>query len=349
LDGNLVEKVEPNGPVWRYEWSAAGMLARVHRPDGSIVAFRYDALGRRVSKAYRGQTTYWVWDGNNPLHEWVEGDVQPPAQPGQTPTWSSDAEIRKREAELADHLSRGPPRRGTKDAPITWLFEPESFAPIARLEGEERHSIISDHLGTPVQMIDQSGDTTWACDVSAFGDVRQLQGDRHACPFRWPGQYEDVETGLHYNRFRYYDPQAGQYISQDPIGLEGSSELYAYVGDPLTWHDPMGLGACGLQKRKPSTVAKLRKDFSKKGGARSRFLKKEAAKRGATKKYGKAAVARMKKGQVPKNMVVHHKKPLFRGGDNRSSNLALMSKKKHRKDNKKLHYYPEGQNPFGLN
>jgi YD repeat-containing protein len=51
------------------------MLAHVRRPDGSVVSFAYDALGRRISKRYRGQTTRWVWDGNVPLHEWVEGDV----------------------------------------------------------------------------------------------------------------------------------------------------------------------------------------------------------------------------------------------------------------------------------
>ena len=67
-----------------------------------------------------------------------------------------------------------------------------------------------------------------------------------ACPWRYPGQYEDSETGLYYNRFRYYDPEAGRYISPDPIGLLGGLNLYGYVHDPLGWIDPLGLN-CGRQ------------------------------------------------------------------------------------------------------
>jgi RHS repeat-associated protein len=61
-------------------------------------------------------------------------------------------------------------------------------------------------------------------------------------PFRFPGQYYDSETGLHYNYFRYYNPQTGRYITPDPIGLEGGINLFAYVqGNPLRWMDPFGL------------------------------------------------------------------------------------------------------------
>lgn len=78
-----------------------------------------------------------------------------------------------------------------------------------------------------------------------YGELRDVKGERWACPFRWPGQYEDAETGLYYNRFRYYDAEAGQYASQDPIGLVGGAALYAYVHDPLAWLDPLGLSSCG--------------------------------------------------------------------------------------------------------
>jgi RHS repeat-associated protein len=71
-----------------------------------------------------------------------------------------------------------------------------------------------------------------------------VQIAKTACPWRWPGQYEDEETGLYYNRFRHYDTEAGRYISQDPIGLRGGIALYAYVLDPLTWFDPKGLTSC---------------------------------------------------------------------------------------------------------
>ncbi|MDR2424542.1 MAG: RHS repeat-associated core domain-containing protein, partial [Prevotellaceae bacterium] len=61
------------------------------------------------------------------------------------------------------------------------------------------------------------------------------------CPFRWQGQYHDSETGLYYNRFRYYSPEEGVYLSQDPIGLNGGAALYAYVHDTNSWIDPFGL------------------------------------------------------------------------------------------------------------
>jgi len=64
---------------------------------------------------------------------------------------------------------------------------------------------------------------------------------REACPFRWPGQYEDGETGLHYNRFRAYDPDIGQYLSADPLRTWRCFETYLYVDDPLTSIDPLGL------------------------------------------------------------------------------------------------------------
>jgi RHS repeat-associated protein len=61
------------------------------------------------------------------------------------------------------------------------------------------------------------------------------------CPFRYQGQYEDTETGLYYNRFRYYDPEVGQYISQDPIRIEGGDRLYSYVSDTNILIDTFGL------------------------------------------------------------------------------------------------------------
>lgn len=71
--------------------------------------------------------------------------------------------------------------------------------------------------------------------------MRQGKGKPQDCPFRYQGQYEDVETGLYYNRFRYYDPVAGSYISQDPIGIWGGSNLAAYVPNPNNLLDPLGL------------------------------------------------------------------------------------------------------------
>jgi RHS repeat-associated protein len=70
-------------------------------------------------------------------------------------------------------------------------------------------------------------------------------------PLRFQGQYYDVETGLHYNRFRYYEPDVGRYVSSDPIGLIGGVNLYKYAPNPSTWSDPHG-----LQKKKCSSATK---------------------------------------------------------------------------------------------
>jgi RHS repeat-associated protein len=78
--------------------------------------------------------------------------------------------------------------------------------------------------------------------IFIYGKVRTFAGRSLSdCPFRYQGQYEDSETGLYYNRFRYYDPSIGSYISQDPIGLVGGMVLYGYVHDTNGWVDKFGL------------------------------------------------------------------------------------------------------------
>jgi RHS repeat-associated protein len=161
-----------------------------------------------------------------------------------------DGLTQQREMLLSAHLTRGPPARGTFQAPITWVFEPESFAPMAKLVGGERLSIVTDHLGVPIAMHDAMGEEVWSAQIGTWGDLRRMTaGDAQDCPFRWPGQYEDIETGLYYNRFRYYDREAGSYVSQDPIGLAGGLTGYKYPHDPLVWYDPWGLKSCAARQQ----------------------------------------------------------------------------------------------------
>ena len=209
-----MQKTAADGQAWRYAWNGAGQLTAVTLPSG-YVAFAYNALGRRLSKRYRGRVTRWVWDGDVPLHEWTELEVGPGA--------------------------------GQADSLATWLFEENSFAPAAKLTAQGSYSVVTDHLGTPLELYDGTGQKTWQAQLDSYGAVRQGLGRAQDCPFRYQGQYEDVETGLYYNRFRYYDPEAGQYISQDPIGLEGGGSLYGYVQNPNGWLDVLGL-ACSRQK-----------------------------------------------------------------------------------------------------
>jgi RHS repeat-associated protein len=247
VDGEL-ERTLPDGKAWTYEWNGAGMLAKVVRPDGKTVEFGYDALGRRVWKKYGTKTTKWMWDGNVPVHEWVEVDpaVEDPAAQQEAVAW--DVGLFDRKHLLSKRSAQGPPppeTSGTSNAPITWVFEPESFAPLAKLTATERFGIVTDHLGTPTAMLDEQGQTAWSADINVYGDLRNVVGEKAACPFRWPGQYEDEETGLYYNRFRYYDPEAGAYVSKDPIGLFGDLNSRSYVQDPLSSTDSRGL-ACDL-------------------------------------------------------------------------------------------------------
>ncbi len=116
------------------------------------------------------------------------------------------------------------------------------FTPVAKVTDGERYTIVHDYLGTPTQAYDSRGNLVWEMLLDVYGRVAECHGDRTLVPFRYQGQYEDEETGLYYNRFRYYSPDMGIYISSDPIGLAGNNPtLYAYVQDVNVWIDPWGL------------------------------------------------------------------------------------------------------------
>jgi RHS repeat-associated protein len=102
--------------------------------------------------------------------------------------------------------------------------------------------VISDHhLGTPQQIVDSAGTVVWKAAFLPFGKA-QVHTETITNNIRFPGQYFDAETELHYNWNRYYDPDTGRYLTPDPIGLAGGLNLYAYVGgDPVNFIDPEGL------------------------------------------------------------------------------------------------------------
>ncbi|WP_317206025.1 RHS repeat-associated core domain-containing protein, partial [Tenacibaculum maritimum] len=209
---------------WGYVWYGNGRLKEVKNPDGSVVKMEYDALGRRTSKRAQGKVTRFFWDGNVLLHEWNHKEEDTPAV-------------------VVDAIGM---LSYDKVAPIenlvTWVYESGRFVPSAKLVGGERYSILSDYLGTPIQAYDARGNIVWECELDIYGKVRNLHGEKTFIPFRFSGQYEDVETGLYYNRFRYYSPDTGTYISQDPIGLRGNNpNFYAYVYDANTEVDLFGL------------------------------------------------------------------------------------------------------------
>jgi RHS repeat-associated protein len=89
-------------------------------------------------------------------------------------------------------------------------------------------------------MTDEQGNLVWRANYRAWGEAR-ITKEAVKNPIRFQGQYFDHETGLHYNRHRYYDPQIGRFISKDPIGLMGGLNPYAYAPNPVRWVDPRGL------------------------------------------------------------------------------------------------------------
>ena len=117
----------------------------------------------------------------------------------------------------------------------------------------EIHFYHCDHLGTPIALTDRNHHVIWAAKLDPWGNLEEeYNPNRIDQPIRLPGQHHDRETGLYYNRHRYYDPGLGSYISQDPIGLRGGANTSIYVdGDPNFYIDPTGLqaymsGAAGL-------------------------------------------------------------------------------------------------------
>ncbi|NHZ63492.1 DUF6861 domain-containing protein [Massilia genomosp. 1] len=229
--GNLTEKLSGKHTRLRLEWNAAHQLVKSEttrnpqeaQPTVQKVKYAYDPFGRRIAKKDAFGTTRFVWDGNRLLSE-----------------------------------ARGEWER-------TYVYEPGSFVPLAQLDtvtGQDAgtectvHYIHTDHLGTPNEVTDQDGEVTWAVAYKAWGNVLRrvdvaAEADQshtalaQAQPIRFQGQYHDSETGLHYNRFRYYDADCGRFVSLDPIGLSGGHNTYQYAPNPVSWIDPYGLSAEG--------------------------------------------------------------------------------------------------------
>ena len=217
---------------YAYTWQGNGMLRSVTRPDGKTVTFKYDALGRRIEKVFDGRVYRYLWDGDVILHEWDYAEADRP-----NTIVTDTGEVTLDRPEPVENL-------------ITWVYDSDSYVPTAKIVGERYYSIISDYIGHPVQSYDDNGNVVWQADYDIYGNVRNLHGSRKFIPFRQLGQYEDDETGLYYNRFRYYDPRIGNYISQDPIRLAGGNPtLYGYVEDCNKLVDILGFAPTKLADR----------------------------------------------------------------------------------------------------
>lgn len=232
--GRLSEKVVSR-PGFRpqttqFEWDGFDRLQRVILPDGSRWRYRYDPFGRRIGKEREGQVSqltaitrvHYRWDGD---------------------------QLVQQQSYRAD---------GNAARQVQWVYEPGSFRPLAQWEAgeqEERlHYIVTDVVGTARELCSETGDIIWRGEQRLWGNyradaipqpLRRFLGDaaneETYCELRYQGQLYDQETGLYYNRHRYFDPELGQYISPDPIGFAGGVRPQGYVHNPLEWVDPLGL------------------------------------------------------------------------------------------------------------
>ncbi|NTY93688.1 RHS repeat-associated core domain-containing protein [Pseudomonas putida] len=136
-------------------------------------------------------------------------------------------------------------REETPAQSILYLYEPGSYAPLARVdqvegEGQKVYYFHTDQIGTPLELTDSDGQIIWQATYRCWGAVEQLPVNKVEQNLRFQGQYFDVETGLHYNTFRFYDPKVGRFLTQDPIGLAGGLNIYSYAENPIQEIDPLG-------------------------------------------------------------------------------------------------------------
>ncbi|MFG0527944.1 RHS repeat domain-containing protein, partial [Pseudomonas sp. yb_5] len=129
-----------------------------------------------------------------------------------------------------------------------YLYEPGSYAPLARVdqaEGEEQklYYFHTDQIGTPIELTNSEGEIVWQATYRSWGSVEQLVVSEVEQNIRFQGQYFDCESSLHYNTFRFYDPEVGRFVNQDPIGLLGGANLCSYGVNPISWIDPWGWSA----------------------------------------------------------------------------------------------------------
>lgn len=211
------------GPeTWRYTWNAEDRLIAVSTPDGDTWRYFYDPSGRRIAKRRLAR------DGRTVLEE-------------VNFSWSG--------ATLAEETTKA------RDRAVVLSWEHIGFKPIVQTEritdlqvlhelDRRVFSIVTDPVGVPTQLVDGNGSVCWRIRSTLWGSAVWNRAATAYTPLRFPGQYFDKETGLHYNVNRYYDPSVGRYLMQDPLGLYPSPNPSGYVKNPHKFADPLGLSPC---------------------------------------------------------------------------------------------------------
>ena len=251
--GNLIEKQHNNGEIHHYRYNADNQLteAEIHHPGQNAVLYRYryDPMGRRIAKVHPdGNEIQYLWDGSRLLQEY------------------------------------------RKDRTYTYVYtEDRNYEPLAQVttyNGSDKAREIlyyhNDQIGIPREMTDEEGNIVWSGDYSGWGKLTQegrLKLDIHQ-PFRLQNQHYDEETGLHYNFFRYYDPEIGRFTQQDPIGLAGGESLYRFANSVQTWIDVFGLSGIPIFGISDIAARNLENQFHTEQGKYIEAQRKAAQKSG---------------------------------------------------------------------
>ena len=267
--GRLIDKRAGKHTRQRFEWDAEDRLISVtttRRPDTEqattqTTRFEYDALGRRIARTDAFGRTEFIWEGMRLIEE--RRGAQASAyvyEPGSyVPLARIDAGGGAGEPEKIAANDGG--TRGAA-AIETATANAGDDAPA----GARVYYFHTDPSGLPEELSDPDGRIRWRAAYRAWGNTVQesweatdldgrplaLDASDITAPLeqnlRFQGQYLDRDTGMHYNTFRYYDPDIGRFISPDPTGLDGGQNLYAYAPNPASWIDPWGWQKTPLNK-----------------------------------------------------------------------------------------------------
>ncbi|MGY2680896.1 DUF6531 domain-containing protein [Pseudomonas tolaasii] len=195
--GNLIRerRGREHRLITEYRYDCQHRLIGITRPDGQTASYRYDPFGRRISKTVDGKTTEFFWQGDKLI---------------------------------AEHHA---------DRHRSYIYEPDSFRPLALLDGfgpkaTQPFYYQLDHLGTPQELTAPNGEIVWSAHYKAYGKISRLDVGKIDNPLRFQGQYFAPESGLHYNRHRYYNPNLGRYVTPDSLKLAGRVNAYQYVPNP---------------------------------------------------------------------------------------------------------------------
>jgi RHS repeat-associated protein len=218
------------GAKTRYVWDCRSWLREVWFPDGRVVRYFYDGLGRRTRKELYPRPLVEV------LGALGEGGTSLPALEPEVTDYLWD------EDELAAELSSMRGDRGH-------LHYYRSFVPLLQVERDEVFVVVTDHLGAPRDLVAASGEAVWGASFDAWGKLDReftlrpgtAMAPAVASPFRLLGQFHDEETGFNVTRFRLWDPDTGRWLSPDPLGILGGENLLGFNGCALVETDPYGL------------------------------------------------------------------------------------------------------------